>query len=139
VRPVNIIYSRCIIQLKIINSIMILRPISRVIFFQEVTVLVMKGFVHHLNHACRQAILRYAVFWWEIHPFNGVTIRHRSHDWLCYRGVPLYLLRFYHVMCLSQFCDWWHSFTEKYLLLPYHSGWVPTSARIGSPRPGIFP
>jgi hypothetical protein len=28
-----------------------------VIFFQEVTVLVMKGFMHHLSHACRQAIL----------------------------------------------------------------------------------
>jgi hypothetical protein len=23
------------------------------------------GFVHHLNHACRQAILRYTVFWQE--------------------------------------------------------------------------
>jgi hypothetical protein len=28
----------------------------------------MKGFVHHLSHACRQAILRYAVFLREIHP-----------------------------------------------------------------------
>jgi hypothetical protein len=26
------------------------------------------GFVHHLNHACRQAILRYAVFGQEIQP-----------------------------------------------------------------------
>jgi hypothetical protein len=38
----------------------------RVIFFQEVTVLVMKDFVHHLSHACRQAI--HAFFWREIHP-----------------------------------------------------------------------
>jgi hypothetical protein len=66
----------------------------RVIFFQEVTVLVMKGFVHHLrlSHACRQAILRSAVFYRESHPqifiFTDVntTIRHLSHDWSCYRG-----------------------------------------------------
>jgi hypothetical protein len=28
----------------------------------------MKGFLHHLSHACRQARLRYAVFWREIYP-----------------------------------------------------------------------
>jgi hypothetical protein len=66
----------------------------RVIFFQEVTVL-MKGFVHHLNHACSavQASDTVRSFWagnsppdLQLHWRSNTTIRHRAHDWSCYRG-----------------------------------------------------
>jgi hypothetical protein len=49
-----------------------------------------KGFVHHLNHACMQAILRYTFFWQEIHPRFSTSLTRPSDiitmGWSFYRG-----------------------------------------------------